>query len=209
MLFVQSMPVYSQSVEGDFIDLENNETPLGSYLGQYVVLDAFATWCGPCELMMPHLEDVYDTLKGNNGTVLSISMDKKSDTIDKVEQFKNRFDAEWTFGFDKYGNLNNTFTEAGHPIVGYPTTLVISPDGEIIKEWRGVTDSETILEYLDQYLDLPGSLGRAIDLTDLLVQLYNSPMFYFFLIMVWGLIFYSVYRLIDLKREMNKKGTEY
>ncbi len=61
-----------------FSDLINSETP--------VLVDFFATWCGPCKMLMPILKNVKDNM-GNRVTILKIDVDKNKEL---AEQFQVR-----------------------------------------------------------------------------------------------------------------------
>jgi peroxiredoxin len=56
-------------------DIDGKEVKLESYKGSVVVLQFWATWCGPCQVEMPHLDAMYKELQGQGFTVLSISID--------------------------------------------------------------------------------------------------------------------------------------
>ena len=57
-------------------DLEGNMHSLTDFLGKYVYLDVWATWCGPCKAEIPHLDTLYSDLKENNIAIISISVDE-------------------------------------------------------------------------------------------------------------------------------------
>jgi len=167
---------------------------LQSYNGTYLLLDAMATWCGPCRVEMLHLQDVYDVIKGREDVkLLSMSMDNETDSIQKLANFMNKYDAKWSYGFDFKHDYFHYFN-----VTGYPTTILLGPTGQILKTWLGLTTSDVILHELDNYLNLPGAFIRDLKLNQLFDSLLHSPFFYFFLILVWIFILLSGIKIIKL-----------
>ena len=60
------------------INLEGNEYKLSDFLGKYVYIDVWATWCGPCRYEIPFLEKLHEALEGKNIQLMSISADRDS-----------------------------------------------------------------------------------------------------------------------------------
>ena len=71
-------------------DLSDNEITLAGYRGQKVVLlDFWATWCGPCMRELPHVKQVYDELHPRGFEVLGISFDRDRNALEKVVREQN------------------------------------------------------------------------------------------------------------------------
>jgi thiol-disulfide isomerase/thioredoxin len=62
-------------------DLAGKEARLSALKGKVVVLDIWATWCGPCRAMIPHERDMVERLKGKPFVLVSISADAKKETL--------------------------------------------------------------------------------------------------------------------------------
>ena len=202
LLVTCATPVSGNLYNGEMVytSSTNEIISLDNYEGKYLVVDAMATWCAPCRLEMLHLQEVYDVVQDTSEvSLLSISMDPESDTINDVGEFMEEFNAVWDYALDHLTLLRDELN-----VTGYPTTFIVSPDGEILTKWLGLTEAEIILEELDQYLDLPGSLARQLDLSDMLASLVRSPLFFGFMIVMWALIITSGLRLI---RKYSKNGS--
>ena len=66
-------------------DIEGNETKLADFKGKVVLLDFWATWCGPCIMSMPHIQALYEIYKEGDVIILGINSWEKEK--DKVEPF--------------------------------------------------------------------------------------------------------------------------
>jgi thiol-disulfide isomerase/thioredoxin len=62
-------------------DLDGKEVKLSQYRGKVVVLDIWATWCGPCRAMIPHERELVKKLEGKKFALISISADAKKETL--------------------------------------------------------------------------------------------------------------------------------
>ncbi|MGB1898992.1 MAG: TlpA family protein disulfide reductase [Candidatus Kariarchaeum pelagius] len=69
-----------------------------TYQGTPLLIDIFATWCEPCKTEILHLKEIHD--KTSDISFLSISIDFISDTLQKLENFKEEFEVDWEFGLD-------------------------------------------------------------------------------------------------------------
>lgn len=112
-----------------FVDLGGNEVTLQDFQGQVLLVNFWATWCGPCEREMPSLAALQTAKKGESFKVIAISVDSEADQ-DYAKQRLN----ELTGGvLDYYAMLPEP---AGWDIVydsgasrGFPTTVLFTEDG--------------------------------------------------------------------------------
>ena len=106
-------------------DLDEKETKLSALRGKVVVLDIWATWCGPCRAMIPHEREMIEKLKNKPFAIVSISADAKKETLTKfLEETKMPW-THWWEGRQEKGILkdwNVTF---------FPTIYVIDAKGVI------------------------------------------------------------------------------
>ena len=95
-----------------------------SLKGQYILVDFWASWCGPCRQSFPHMRDIYKTYKEKNFEIYSISIDKdKAAWLKAVEQEKN----PWLSTLD-----TKNISQKGFAVTAVPTYFLIDPDGKIL-----------------------------------------------------------------------------
>jgi len=125
------------AVAPDFTQNDVNGTPvkLSSFRGKYVLLDFWASWCGPCRQENPNVVRNYNKYKAKNFTVLGVSLDKADSKSAWLAAIKND-GLDWTQVSDlKYWN---NAVAALYSITSIPQNYLIGPDGKIIaKNLRG------------------------------------------------------------------------
>lgn len=105
------------NIDGD------KEDKLSNYKGKVVVLDIWATWCGPCKAMIPHEREMNEKLKGKPFAFISISGD---DTKEKLTSFLEKEKMPWVHWFaDRKGILKDW------NIRFYPTMYILDHKGVI------------------------------------------------------------------------------
>ncbi|PUV24025.1 TlpA disulfide reductase family protein [Sphingobacterium athyrii] len=102
---------------------------LSDFKGKYVLLDFWASWCGPCRAENPHLVEIYKQFKGPAFEILGISLDKpgKKDNWTKAIEQDG---LKWPQVSDLNGWQNNAAQLYG--VQAIPQNYLISPEGKIV-----------------------------------------------------------------------------
>jgi cytochrome c biogenesis protein CcmG/thiol:disulfide interchange protein DsbE len=106
---------------------------VSSYRGQVVLLNIWATWCGPCEAEMPSMERLYRQLGPEGLKVVAISIDQSSS--EAVQKWVHEHDLTFTVLHDASGRIQQTYQTTG-----VPESFVIDRNGAIVKKVWGATE---------------------------------------------------------------------
>lgn len=122
-----------------FVDLNNNHVDLIQYRGKRIILNYWATWCGPCIKEMPGLKRAEELLENHNYVLLLVS----DETIHTISEFKINKNFDFNF-------LKSTKSIETLGIYSLPTSYIFDENGKKIETIVGTIawDSEEIIEKL-------------------------------------------------------------
>ena len=126
-----------------YFDLDGNDVKISDYKGKRVLINFWATWCTPCLIEMPSMENAQEALKDENYVFLFAT----TDDIDKIKNFEKN--NSYNFKFLKY---NGTLDKLN--IYALPATFIYNSKGEMVKRIDGVTEWDAE-EMLAQLRDIP------------------------------------------------------
>jgi len=124
------------SVFPDFSESDLNGKPLSiaSRKGKVVLVDFWATWCGPCRGELPNVIETYKKHHGQGFEIIGVSLDSEREKLDSF--LKQEDGMTWPQYFDGQGWANKLAVKYG--VEAIPFAVLIGPDGKIIgKELRG------------------------------------------------------------------------
>ena len=128
--------------------LDGNELKLSEYKGKVVLLDFWASWCGPCQKELPFLMELFDNNDDKNFIIIAVNIDKKIESaqkfLDKIKG-KAHFPVIWD---------NTSAIPSLYQIETMPTTIFIDKEGIIRYIHKGFSDSskEELMKELEELL---------------------------------------------------------
>jgi peroxiredoxin len=135
----ESCPADAKTANMNFTlkDVDDKDVKLSDYKGKVVLLDFWATWCGPCKVEIPGFIELQDKYGKDGFQVLGVSVD------DRAEQLRP-YIADMKMNYPVLQGLgHDDMMDSFGPILGIPTTMIISRDGKICGTHAGLTSKET------------------------------------------------------------------
>jgi cytochrome c biogenesis protein CcmG/thiol:disulfide interchange protein DsbE len=135
-------------------DAEGKAVKLADYKGKVVLLDFWATWCGPCAIEIPWFVEFQRKYKDRGFEVLGISMD--DDGWKAITPFveSKKINYRVLLGNDSTGDLYGG-------VEALPTTFVIDREGRIASVHIGLSSRKDFEDAIEQLLAPPEAAGRA------------------------------------------------
>jgi thiol-disulfide isomerase/thioredoxin len=117
-------------------DLEGHTVDLESLKGKVVIVDFWATWCEPCQIMIPWLEEFHNRYASQGLEIVGVSMD---DDIKDVKPFADKAKMNYPILFG-----NDAIADAWGGVFGLPTSFMIDRQGKIRATHQGLIGKDVI-----------------------------------------------------------------
>jgi cytochrome c biogenesis protein CcmG/thiol:disulfide interchange protein DsbE len=137
-------------------DADGRNVSLADYRGKVVLLNFWATWCGPCKIEIPWFVEFEQKFKDRGFSVLGVSMDDEGWEVVKPYLTKTKVNYRILLGNDKiasdYGGVDSL-----------PTTFIIDKAGQITSTHVGLVSKSEYENEIVRLLDNSGSGGKRSD----------------------------------------------
>jgi thiol-disulfide isomerase/thioredoxin len=115
-------------------DAAGKEHKLSEYRGKVVVMDFWATWCGPCRAAMPGVQKIHEKYGGKGAVVFGVNCWESGDPVKLMK------DEKFTYGL----LLSGDDTAVKYGVSGIPAIYVIGPDGKVLYGSVGFEGEEVV-----------------------------------------------------------------
>ncbi len=113
--------------------LSGDPVRLSDYAGKVLVVDLWATWCGPCRVEIPYLKELATEFKAKGLHVLGLTTEDKATDSEAVNNFVKQFKINYPIGWANRDIAMDVMAGRG----AIPQTLVIGRDGKVKKHLVG------------------------------------------------------------------------
>ena len=112
---------------------------LADFGGKVVVVNLWASWCGPCRMEIPDYEKVRKEYAGRGVEFIGLTTEDPRASSDRVQKFAHDFNFHFRLGWADRETARTLMN--GRNVI--PQTVVIAPDGHIISHWRGYSPTQS------------------------------------------------------------------
>lgn len=139
----------TQTPDFTMLDFEGNSAKLSDYFGKPVIVNFWATWCGPCQSEMPAFDTMYQNYKDEVHFIMLNLTDGSRDTVESVTKFIE--DAGYSFPVYFDTSMDAAYTYSAYSI---PMTLFITSDGRLAHTQMGAMSEDTLEKYVETLIEI-------------------------------------------------------
>lgn len=129
-------------------DMDGNELSLSDFLGKPVIVNFWATWCGPCQSEMPAFDKLYQEYKDQITFLMVNQTDGSRDTIESVTAFYEDSGYSFPIYFDTTLNASMTYGATSIPM-----TFFIDEKGYALYYQRGAMSEDLLRQCVEQLIE--------------------------------------------------------
>lgn len=119
--------------------LEGKSKKLSDFRGKKVIINFWATWCGPCKAEMPEMQTYYEKHKGQDFTILGVNMTDTEKSKSGIKPFAKEYGVTFPVVLDTKGKVMSTYQ-----VTGFPTSYFIDKQGVIQYKLVGAMNKDMI-----------------------------------------------------------------
>jgi peroxiredoxin len=129
--------------------LDGGAATLTGYRGSWVLVNFWASWCGPCRGETPDLQRAWERSRDRGLVILGVNQQEPPGT---VRTFVDEFRPTYPILLDRSGEVSNTYAVGR----GLPVTLLIDPTGVLVRVYAGRISEADLAAIEADYLRAPG-----------------------------------------------------
>ena len=115
---------------------------LSDYRGRWVIVNFWATWCGPCIREIPELRAFHRAHKDRDALVIGVNFEQIP--LDRLQAFLERYAIDYPIAL-----VGETPLLPFEPLKGLPSTFIVDPEGRLVHRHVGSTDQTRLEEILN------------------------------------------------------------
>src|ERR1700722_18181784 len=137
-----------------FKNLDDKDVTLAQYKGQVVLVNFWATWCGPCKVEIPWMIEFQKKYSPRGFTILGVSMDEDGKKAIQPFLDKERFDVNGQKEAMSYPILlgGDAVADKFGGILGLPTSMLFTRDGKKVRTIVGLVNHDDISKAIESLL---------------------------------------------------------
>ena len=125
-------------------DIDGNEVKLSDYFGKPIVLNFWASWCGPCKSEMPEFNEMYYELDGEVIFLMVNMTDGSRETVESASEYVSEEGFSFPVMYDTAQDAAYTYA-----VYSLPTTYFLDDEGYLIARAVGAIDKDTLQQGID------------------------------------------------------------
>lgn len=146
---MEAMPSADPVFAATLADFDGKPVPLAELKGKLVVLNFWATWCGPCRTEIPHLIEAQEKYGPRGIMFIGAAVE---DNADSVRDFGKAYGINYPVAMAGKDQGIALLRALGNKIAGLPFTIVLDRQGNIVAAKRGIMTPARLQQILDPLL---------------------------------------------------------